>query len=80
MSQAYGLSETIPLGPAVPESGPGGARRASCRRDSKRRAYLQDFEHLDETVRHDKEKRVGVSDFRLIARLVSSAIQGTDKL
>jgi hypothetical protein len=67
-------------GRAVLESGPSTARRGPYRGGRRRRAYLPSFEDAGETFKHDKEKRGGVSEFTLIARIVHSAIQRTARL
>ena len=67
-------------GLAVLESGPSTARRGLYRGGRRRRAYLLSFEDPGDTFKHDNEKRGGVSDFRLIARIVYSAIQGAARL
>ena len=67
-------------GRAVLELGPSTARRGPYRGGRRRRACLPSFEHPGETFKPDKEKRDGVSDFRLIARIVYSAIQGAARL
>ena len=67
-------------GRAVLESGPSSARRGPCRGGRRRRACLPSVEYPGRTFKHDKERRGGVSDFRLIARIVCSAIQGPASL
>jgi len=62
-------------GRAVLESGPGTARRGSYGGGRRRSACLSSSEDPGETFKHYKEKRGGVSDFTLVARIVCSAIQ-----